>query len=257
MGELQQTVSRLMNVYRTNEPIATIQADQFSTFKELYEVQEAFIQQKRKEQGGSISGYKISLANEDLQKVFKTDGPLYGTILNQDISATGELSLQEFFSPFIEAGLIFITKEDISLDADEDEIIEKTTIAPGLELPDSRIKNWFTNLSVSQLIVDNAVAGKIVIGEPKRINKFFKLDDISVTLFHNDKQIAEGQSTFVLENPLNAVIWLHHKLASRGKVIKKGTIISSGTFINSLPLETGTYRAVFDYFGEVTIDIVD
>lgn len=257
MGELQQIVSTLMNVYRTKEPIKTIQADQFSSVKELYEVQEAFIQERRKKQGGSVSGYKISLTNVGMQKVFKTDAPLYGRILNQDIAATGEISLQEFFNPFVEAELMFITKEDISLHADKYEVIEKTTIAPGLELPDSRIKNWFPNLSVGQLIVDNAVTGKIVIGEPRRIDKSFKLDEISVTLFHNDKQIAEGQSAFVLENPLNAVMWLHHKLASQGKVIKKGTIISSGTFINSLPLETGTYRAVFDHFGEVTIDIVD
>ena len=257
MGERQKIISTLMNVYQTKEPIDTIQVDQFSTKKELYEVQEAFIQEKRKEQGGSISGYKISLTNVGLQKVFKTDAPLYGTILNQDISATGEISLQEFFSPLVETELMFITKEDILPDADADEIIKKTTIAPGLELPDSRIKNWFPNLSVAQLIVDNAVTGKIVIGEPKRIDKSFKLDEISVTLYHNDKQIAEGQSTFVLENPLNAVMWLHRKLASQGKVLKKGTIISSGTFINPLPLETGTYRAVFDHFGEVTVDIVD
>ena len=257
MGERQQTVLTLMNVYRTKEPIATIQTDQFSTKKELYEVQEAFIQEKRRKQGGSISGYKIILTNEGLQKTFKTDAPLYGVILNQDISVTGEISLQEFFSPFVGAELMFITKEDISLDADQDEIIEKTTIAPGLELPDSRMKNWFPNLSSAQLIVDNAAAGKIVIGEPRRIDKAFKLDEISVTLYHNNKQITEGQSTFVLENPLNAVMWLHRKLASQGKVLKKGTIISSGTFINPLPLETGTYRAVFDHFGEVKVDIVD
>lgn len=256
MGELQQTISTLMSVYRTNTPVATLPTEQYRSAKELYEVQEAFIHEKRKEQGGSVSGYKIGLTNIDLQKAMKADAPLYGMILNQDIVATKNISLKEFFSPRIEAELIFITKKDISLDADIDEIIEKTSIAPGIELPDSRLQNWFANISVSQLIIDNAVSGKVVIGEPRRIDKSFKLDDIGVTLFHNDEQIAKGQSSFVLNNPLNAVVWLQQKLASEGKVIKKGTIISSGTFIQPLPLEIGTYRAVFDHFGEVTVEII-
>lgn len=257
MRTLQQTVSTLMNVYRTKEPIATIQADQFSSAKELYEVQAAFIQEKRKIQGGSVSGYKISLTNVGLQQVLKADTPLYGMILNQDIVTREQVSLQDLFNPFIEAELIFITREDISLEADEHEIINKTTIAPGLELPDSRIQNWFSNLSPAQLIVDNAVTGKVVIGEPKRISPSFKLDELSVKLFHNDLQVAEGHSTFVLGNPLNAIMWLHRKLAKEGTVIKKGTIISSGAFIQPLPLEIGTYRAVFEHFGEVSINIVE
>ncbi len=256
MGERQQTVSTLMNVYRTKEPIATIQTNQYHSAKELYEVQEAFIHEKRKEQGGSISGYKVSLTNTDFQKEMKTNTPLYGMILNQDIVATKTISLKEFFSPRVEAELVFITKEDISLVADINEIIEKSRIAPGIDLPDSRIQNWYVNISVPELIIDNALTGMVAIGEPQKIDNAFKLDEIGVTLFHNEKQISTGQSTFVLGNPLNAVKWLHEQLASEGKVIKKGTIISSGTFMQPLPLEIGTYRAVFDHFGEVTVEIV-
>ncbi len=67
--------------------------------------------------------------------------------------------------PLIEAELMFIIDEDISANPDHDEIAEKTSIAPDIEIPDSRFQNWFTNLKLFELIADSAVAGKIVCGE--------------------------------------------------------------------------------------------
>jgi 2-keto-4-pentenoate hydratase len=81
------------------------------------------------------------------------------------------------------------------------------------------------------------------------------LEDISVTLYHNDEQVVSGQSNFVLDNPINAVEWLNNKLSTQGSVLRKGMIISSGTFISPIPLELGTYRAVFAHFGEVKLDV--
>ncbi|MBP2242740.1 2-keto-4-pentenoate hydratase [Cytobacillus eiseniae] len=256
MGNVQETVSTILDVYQTRQPLAAISGEHFSKKKEYYDVQHTLVQRKMREYDGEVKGFKISLTNTGLQEVFKTDSPVYGTLLDRDVLDVGTIFMNDFFDPLIEAELMFIVQEDISLDADEDELLAKTIIAPGLELPDSRIKNWFPHISVGELIMDNAVTGKVIVGEPKKWDASIPLADLSVKLFYNDQQVAEGTSSFVLENPIHAVKWLHQELASQNRILTKGMIISSGTFIKPLPLKVGTYRVVFDHFGEITLNIL-
>lgn len=256
MGKVQETVSSILEVYQTRQPLAMISGEHFSKKEEFYNVQHALVQMKIQEHAGEVKGFKISLTNTGLQEVFNTDSPVYGTLLDRDVLDVGAISIKDFFDPLIEAELMFIVQEDISLDADEDELLAKTAIAPGLELPDSRIQNWFPHISVGELIMDNAVTGKVIVGEQKKWDASISLADLSVKLFYNDQQVAEGTSSFVLENPIHAVKWLHEELASQNRILTKGMIVSSGTFIKPLPLKVGTYRVVFDHFGEVTLDVL-
>ncbi len=250
----QDIVTTLLDTYKKKSPLSCIETAGFSTEAAFYEVQNEFIQRKIEGTHEDIKGYKISLTNKGLQEIFHTDSPIYGTLTDNTV-VNSVIHKKELFAPLLETELMFMVTEDISSFADVSEIIEKTLIAPGLEIPDSRIKDWFPKLSIGELIMDNAVTGKVVVGEPIKIDSKSTLEDISVTLYHNDKQVVSGQSNFVLDNPINAVEWLNNKLSTQGSVLRKGMIISSGTFISPIPLELGTYRAVFAHFGEVKLDV--
>jgi 2-keto-4-pentenoate hydratase len=247
-------VTTLLNSYKEKEPLSFLNTDGFSTEASFYEVQHEFIQRKIEDTHEGIKGYKISLTNKGLQEIFHTDSPIYGTLMDSTV-VDDVIHKKELFDPLLETEIMFIITEDISPFATVSEIIEKSLIAPGLEIPDSRINDWFPKLSIGELIMDNAVTGKIVVGDPIKLNTEINLENISMTLYHNDEKVVSGKSNFVLDNPLNAVEWLNNKLSTQGNALRKGMIISSGTFISPIPLALGTYRAVYDHFGEVKLNV--
>ncbi|WP_408009272.1 2-keto-4-pentenoate hydratase [Pseudalkalibacillus sp. A8] len=257
MTKTEEIVTSLLTAHREKRKLPSINTDGFPTKDSLYEVQQEFIHRVTGNQDDPVKGYKISLTNKSLQKIFHTDAPVYGTLTDQSVVKDGVLSKKEFFDPLVEAELLFVITEDIPPTAGSEEILENCLIAPGLEIPDCRIEDWFPKISIGELIADNAVTGKVVVGELKKVTPAIPLDNISVKVYHGDEEVAEGPSSYVLDNPLNAVIWLKDTLASQGKSLKKGMMISSGTFFSPFPLELGTYRAVFDHFGEVELKVVE
>lgn len=255
MNKTKEIVTTLITARNKKEALPFIDSESISTEESFYHVQNEYIQRRIEDHHDHVKGYKISLTNKGLQKTFNTDSPVYGTLTDSTIVEDGVLNRTEFFDLLLETELMFTFTEDIPANADPSEILEKSIIAPGLEIPDSRIKNWYPKISVGDLIMDNAVTGKIVVGQSQKVESEVKLDEISVSLFLNDEKVVEGQSNFVLENPLNAVVWLNNKLTKQGKSLKKGMVVSSGTFIAPVPLKVGTYRAVFDIFGEVMLEV--
>jgi 2-keto-4-pentenoate hydratase len=129
-------------------------------------------------------------------------------------------------------------------------------VAPGFEIPDSRIKNWYPRISINELISDNAVTGKVVVGKFMELNNNISWPDIKADLFMNDRFVSTGRSSNVLSNPLCSIKWLQQSLIKNGKKLQVGMVISSGTFIKPIKLEQGMYKAVFESFGELTLRVI-
>lgn len=220
-----------------------------------YDILHMFAEKMTAEHGEQIRGFKISMTSEETQRLANANSPAYGMLFTSSLA--GQLiKLDEFFDPRLEAELMFIVHEDLSLAADAEEIKNKCTVAPGLELPDSRYENWYPNLTVGDLLADNTATGKVAVGQGQKQIDSIDLTQISMTLCKDGQQIAAGTAVNVLGNPLNAMTWLTKKLAARNMAIKKGVIISSGTFIMPQPLQKGEYRAVFHDVGEINLTVM-
>ena len=59
--------------------------------------------------------------------------------------------------------------------------------------------------------------------------KDLDLNDFEVSLLINDTIVDTGNTKNVLDNPLNAVLWLINNLAEKGEPMLKGQFISSGS----------------------------
>ena len=57
----------------------------------------------------------------------------------------------------IEPEIIFELTADLPEDADTQTILESVKIAPGIEIPDARYKDWFPNFTLGDLISDNTL----------------------------------------------------------------------------------------------------
>lgn len=257
MGNRTRTVATdILHAYTRQEPIDFIRHTYSLSEKEAYDVQDQLIQQLTHLQDSTIAGYKISMTSVDTQAIALTDEPAYGTLLSTTLKQSGEqIPMDSLFEPLIEAEILFIMQEDLSPLADEAEIIDKSTICAGIEIPDARYHDWFPNFSLADLLADNTATGLVVLSEPVAALTFEQFAHVQMELFKDGVKIAEGNSSAVLENPVSSVKWLTRKLAEHGKTLKKGMVISSGTFIPPIRAEKGTYMIDYSTLGSVTITL--
>jgi 2-oxo-hept-3-ene-1,7-dioate hydratase len=245
---------QLYHALSKSEPLAWKDADHSELTPELaYNVQHAFNQKK----GEAVKGYKISLTSKQTQDMFHSDSPLYGQIVASSLlKDNAEVELASLNEPLLELELEFTALEDLSLEDDEQVLLEKTEIAPGIEVPDSRFKDWFPTLPLELVISDSAVCGRVVVGKAAQKPSVEELADVHSSVTLNGEPLTSGVSSEVLGNPLHALKWLVQRLAQEGKTLTKGTTVSTGTFCLPKKLTKGTYVATFDHqLGSVTVHV--
>ena len=210
-----------------------------------------------------VGGYKVSLTSEETQKMFDSDSPLYGQqVEDHFLKSPAEVKLSDRMAALAEVELGFRAKEDLSPDDSLEDLMKKTTVCGTLEVPDSRFKDWFPNLSKYNVMSDCAVGGLVVYGEESDTDKVFATPEdaakVHSELYFNGEKKDEGDSSEVLGNPLKSLQWLVAKLASQGKQFKKGQLVSSGTFVLPPKLAAGKWEAKFDHgFGTVELNVTD
>src|SRR5690606_36405796 len=112
--------------------------------------------------------------------------PAYGTLLKSSLVRSGEaVSFSKLFSPLIEPEILFILTEDLSPGADEEEILAKSELAAGIEIPDSRYKEWFPNFTLADLICDNTAVGRVAVSERVAPPSLEELANERMELFYN------------------------------------------------------------------------
>lgn len=251
---MKEVVDKIYQAYETKEPVEFIRHKYIIDEPTAYSIQDKLVNILKNLYNAEIAGYKISMTSKETQAIAKTDEPAYGTLLStyiQESSTT--VNLSTLFSPLIEPEIMFILTDDLSPNAGEAEILQKSKICAGLEIPDARYRDWFPNFSLADLLCDNTATGLVILSEPVAPLSLEDLANVKMELFHDGVKISEGISSAVLGNPVSAVAWLSQKLAQQNKTLKKDMVISSGTFISPLVAKKGTYKVTYANVGDVEI----
>lgn len=201
--------------------------------------------------GVEPAGFKISVTNTaDQQRIGATE-PTFGRLTSRHLLESGaEIELADENAPLLEPELLMRTTRELGAGTTEGDVSDSVEVAGGIEVPVCRFCDWFPEgqeplLNVPALISDNSVAGYVVVGQPWRRPDGLVWDDVSVTVYHDDDVVIEGNSSAVLGNPLRSVVWLANKLADRGESIPAGAVLSTGTFTVPVRPGVGRYRAVY------------
>ncbi|NIK11687.1 2-keto-4-pentenoate hydratase [Alkalibacillus almallahensis] len=248
-----RVVDQLYNAYQGGPVLSRVEVGAKS-LEQAYQLQKQVVEEEEK-QGNPLAGYKISLTSSETQDLFGATEPLYGALLKDSI-ANNVVEINRFNEPLIEVELMFLIDQQIDPDDDDETIMQKTRVAPGIEIPDSRYEDWFPNLTLNQIVMDRAVAGKVVVGEPREGLTKADLNNLNVHVSLDQQLLVTGNSSDVMGNPLNAVKWLVDALARNGQRLEAGMVVSSGTFMLPKPLEKGVYQADFERIGEVKVEVI-
>lgn len=253
----EQFAQALFDAYKSQDPLTESDwTNNVSDDHSSYRVQDKLMQLKNK----PVGGYKVSLTSKQTQDMFDSTEPLYGAqVADHFLKSPTKVKLNDLMEPLVEVELVFRAKEDLSKDDSLTDLLNKTTVAPALEVPDSRFKDWFPSLSKYMVMSDAAVGGLVVYGEEFDTNLFKNveaLENVNCTLYHYNEELKSGKSTEVLGNPLKSLKWLVDKLDLQGKQLMKDQRVSSGTFVLPPSLTRGNWQARFDNgLGDVSLNV--
>lgn len=252
-ANVQKFADMLYTAETARKAIAPLTAqDATLTIDDAYAVQLANVERVQA-LGHTISGKKIGLTSEGIQKQMGVNEPDYGHLFAAMDCKNGDVPTDELMQPKIEGEIAFILKEDLSGGKVTPEDVRNATdyVVAAFEIVDSRIEDW--KIKLVDTVSDNASSGRYVLGD-----KHVKLADVDLPavpmkLVKNGSEVVgEGTGAAVLGDPCVAVAWLANRLWGYGVPFKKGEVILSGAFSAAPPAKKGdSFEADFGPLGTV------
>ena len=208
--------------------------------------------EQRLRAGPRVVGHKIGLTSLAMQEMVGVDQPDYGYLLDSMVSADGTtLDAATLIAPRVEAEIAFYLARPLAGPAItvQDVLAATESIAPALEVIDSRIVDW--RITIVDTIADNASSAHAVVGARQSADQ---LDLAGLTMVMDvDGTQVEGRGDAVLGHPAEAVAWLARALHRQGEALEAGDLVLSGALARALPVAPGARaHAVLDVLGSVT-----
>jgi len=209
--------------------------------EDAYRISEYMLAERLEKDGEKISGKKIGVTSEPVQKMLGVFQPDFGFLTNAMEYPNGAsvTIADNLISPRAEAEIAFLLKEDLQgPGVTEADVLRATEcIMPCFEIVDSRINDW--KIKIQDTIADNASCGVYVVGDERIDPKTVDLPNLEVNVFKNGEKISSGKGSAVQGNPLTAVAWLANTLGEFGIPFKAGEFILSGSLVPLEPVVAG------------------
>lgn len=211
--------------------------------------------------GGRAVGHKIGCTNVTAQQQLGLDAPFRGRLLEPTVYDSGaRVPADLFFMRQMEVEFAFRIARDLPAEGApfERADLEAVTgaVLPGLEIVDSRYRDW-TTIGALALIADNAANGGWVGGEEIPVADWTALDLAAheTALVINGEVRDVGRGGNVLGHPFNVLVWLADRLARDGLSLRAGDIVTTGTTTLVLPAERGD-RVIGDFGALGRVEVV-
>jgi 2-oxo-hept-3-ene-1,7-dioate hydratase len=230
------------------------------TMDDAYAVQKALIA-RRAETGRQVIGWKIGLTSKAMQAALQIDIPDSGVLTDDMLFADGaQIPKGRFIQPRVEAEIAFVMKAPLAgASVTRADVVAATDfVAPALEILDTRVMRVDPATGKARGIVDtisdNAANAGIVLGAQRHAMDACDLRWVGAILTCNDEVEETGLGAGVLNDPVQAVVWLARRMALYDQRIEAGQVILSGSFIRPVECPSGSeITADFGNFGTVSV----
>lgn len=230
MPDLDRAAEVIRHCWSSGDAVDYVKGDLWPDTPEQGYAVQALIETLRRE---PVVGWKIAATAIAGRSHINVDRPLAGrlfpSICHQDAAV---IPFGRNRMAVAEAEFVFTLGSDLpprrSLYTDSEVADSIESLHPGLELPDSRFRN-FTLPGTAGLIADNACASNFVLGAPTSTNfDPYSLAEHETSLIINDEEVTSGHGRDALDGPLNAMVWIANTLSDLGLGLKAGQFITTG-----------------------------
>lgn len=257
--QIAQAARDLIEAERTQQQIGHI-SQRFPqiTMDDAYAIQGRLVEIKR-EQGLDKIGWKIGLTSKAMQDALKIDIPDSGVLLDDMLFDSGvTISKGRFIQPRIEAEIAFVMKSPLAgEDVTREDVIAATDyVTPAIEILDTRVlrvdPDSGETRKIYDTIADNAANAGIVRSTTRHDIKDIDLRWVGVIVKRDGVVEETGLGAGVLDDPVEGIVWLAHRMALYGETIRPGEVILAGSFIRPLECPPGSrIEADFGSFGSI------
>ena len=258
-----QAAKELQRQHKENVAFSNLSSELHPTTEdEAYAIQRELFT-LRKSDWGDITGYKVALTSEVMQRMLNFPSPFSGPLHANLIQKSGaRLIASDYGRLCIECEIAAILRDDLPLRDqpytrnDIEDAVDM--IAPALEIVDDRRADYdHISKEVHTLIADNAWNKGLVHGTLVRDWRQLDLASLQGTVSINGHLTGTGKGADVLGHPFEALAWLTNKVLSQGKIIKSGMTIMTGTMIKTQFVSAGdTLTFHIPELGSVTTEIL-
>ncbi len=195
--------------------------------------------------GRRVSGRKIGLTAEAIQRQLGVAQPDYGTLFVDMCIADGQIiSAGTLMQPRAEAEIAFVLEDD--LDKGEHCVVDvigaTAYLLCAIEVVASRVADW--DISIVDTIADNASCGLYVLGSRPVSLASVDVREVTMTLAVNDEVATTGKGSACMGNPLQAVVWLADTMCRVGTPLRAGDCLMTGSLGAMVPVGAGDHVAV-------------
>jgi 2-oxopent-4-enoate hydratase len=221
-----------------------------------YAVQ-SIVMGRRLSAGARLVGHKVGLTNVAMQQQLGVDEPDFGRFVDDmEVPADGVVALSDLIAPRVEPEIAFVLARDLAGPGVTagDVLAATDSVAPALEIIDSRIVDW--RIKLADTVADNASSSRFVVG-PRRPVSGVDLVALEGVLTRDGEIVGSGRGEAVIGDPAAAVAWLVNTLAAYGESLSAGEVVLPGALCASVPLASGrVFAASMGDLGAVTVEVV-
>jgi 2-oxo-3-hexenedioate decarboxylase len=213
------------------------------------------IQGLARKAAGPLAGWKLGVTSRAEQAQAGADSPVRGFLASSNALDLGKpLASDELIQPRAQPEIVFVIGRDVSGPAvtAADVLAATASVGTGIEILDSRLG---TQLTVPDLIADNASAGRFLVGSPVPLDGI-DLRLVGAVLEHNGQVVATAAGAAALGHPAAAVAWLVRSLAATGEGLRAGQVVFSGGLTAAVPVRPrDVVVASIDRLGSVELGV--
>lgn len=194
---------------------------------------------------GELVGYKAGFTNVTLQQRFGVDSPKWGYMYDRNmIDIIAAVPANFGARPVYEADFIVVVKDARLAEAKTplEALGYLESVVPFIELADLMLEGSFNG---NAMIATNiAFRGGVTGDEIPVVKSQAFLDALaSMNVVMTDevdgKELGRASGNALMDNPINAAMWLAQALKKDGITLKQGDLLSLGGFIPPQPAKPG------------------
>jgi 2-oxo-hept-3-ene-1,7-dioate hydratase len=194
---------------------------------------------------GQPVGYKAGFTNVALQQRFGVDSPKWGYMYDRNMVDILAVIPANFGArPVYEADFIVVVKDARLADAKTplEALGYLESVVPFIEMADLMLEGSFNG---NAMIATNVAFRGGVLGQEIPVVKSQAfLDSLAnMTVVMTDevvgKELGRAQGSVLMDNPINAAMWLAQALKKDGITLKEGDLLSLGGYIPPQPTKAG------------------
>jgi 2-keto-4-pentenoate hydratase len=227
------------------------------SLEEAYAVADRVVAMLERELG-PVAGFKVGATSSQGQAALGLSAPFFGRTFKRSIVRASRCSAPAGAS--IEPEVGFVLARDLPPRSQPYARGEaEAAIGAVVPLLEINAPSYASPFAVGGLclVADNGVTRALIVGEPAR--PFVPGETLArehVRLEKNGVACAEGEASAVLEDPLNALLWLANELRARGRGLHAGDCVASGAMCRHVAIAPGDrVVATYSSIGGVQVEI--